>query len=255
VFPRALLTVALRGPGKVLLAASAVGWTAMTWLLTGDHLPRVTAMSGNGEHGVAAAVMPMSHAPGDSTALWLCMIVAMAPPLLLREIGRLWRTGLRRLRHLTIAWFLCGYVGIWLLAGVALSMLSGWVTVSSARIAVAVALVVLWHCSPARQRCLNACHRVPTLRVFGTAAQLDALRYGVLTGCYCSAACGLVMLLVLLARDHHLAFMALAGAASTLERYLPARPPAWQLPLVRGRAPDWRDMAVPSRDLHLTSAV
>ena len=52
---------------------------------------------------------------GPFPAMWLAMILAMAPPLLLREIGRLWRTSLRRLRHLTLAWFLCGYVGIWLL--------------------------------------------------------------------------------------------------------------------------------------------
>ena len=103
-------------------------------------------------------------------------------------------------RHVTLAWFVCGYVGLWLLVGVALMVLAGWLTVSSERIAAAVALVALWHCSPARQRCLNACHRVPTLRVFGTAAQWDSLRYGVSTGWDRAGACGLAMLLVLLAQ-------------------------------------------------------
>ena len=229
--PRALLTVALRGPGKGLLLASATGWIAMAWLLTGDRLSHA------------------AHVPGHFTAVWLAMVIAMAPPLLLREIGQLWRTSLRRLRPLTIAWFLCGYVGIWMVAGVALSTLSGWVTVSSDRIAAAVTLVVLWHCSPARQRCLNACHRVPTLRVFGTAAQVDSLRYGVSTGCYCAATCGLIMLLVLLMKDHHLIVMAMAAAVMTLERHLPARRPGWQLPILRGRAPDWPDMSSALRDL------
>ncbi len=201
----------------------------MAWLLTGDRLAH-------------------SHSPRDFTAMWLAMTLAMAPPLLLREIGLLWRTSLRRMRHLTIAWFLCGYVGIWLLAGLALVMLSGWVTGSSERIAVAVALVAIWHCSPARQRCLNACHRVPPLRVFGTAAQWDSLRYGISTGCFCAAACGLAMLLVLLANDHHLVAMAVVAAATTLERHLPARRPRWQIPVRRGRSTDWPDMPVTIRN-------
>jgi predicted metal-binding membrane protein len=200
------MTVAMRGPGKALVLASAAGWMALAWLLSGDRL---------------------SHSTGHFTTMWLAMILAMAPPLLLREIGRLWRASLHRLRPLTIAWFLCGYIGIWLLAGVVLAVLAGRVAVSSERITLAVALTALWLCSPARQRCLNACHRVPTLRVFGAAAQWDSLRYGVATGCYCTAACGLVMLLVLLPKDHHLVAMAMAAAVMTLERYAPARRPGW----------------------------
>ena len=246
-----LLTVALRGPGKVLLPASAAGWIALAWLLSGDRLAHSAVRLTHGDHAVVATASPMSHSLGHFMAMWLAMVLAMAPPLLLREIGRLWRASLRRLRPVTIAWFLTGYVGIWMLAGVALAPLLGWVTVSSARIVLAVALIALWHCSPARQRCLNACHRVPTLRVFGTAAQLDSLRYGVATGCYCAATCSLVMLLVLLVKDYHLIGMAVTAAVATLERHLPARRPGWQLPLLRGRPPDWPDtaLAMPGRNV------
>jgi len=240
MWPRALLKVALREPGKVLLVVSALGWIAMAWLLTGERLPHA-ALTLHGEHGAAAIA---THMPGHFTAVWLAMVIAMAPPLLLREVGHLWRTSLRRLRPLTIAWFVCGYVGIWMIAGVVVSALCNWVTVSSARIALAVAVIVLWHCSPARQRCLNACHRLPTLRVFGTAAQLDSLRFGLATGCYCAATCGLVMLLVLLVKDHHLIVMAAAAAMTTFERHLPARRPGWQLPMVLRQSPDWPNLAV-----------
>jgi len=243
MWPRALLKVALRGPGKVLLLASALGWIAMAWLLTGDRLPDA-ALTLHGEHGTAAIATHMPHIPGHFTAVWLAMVIAMAPPLLLREVGHLWRTSLRRLRPLTIAWFVCGYVGIWMIAGVALSTLSEWVAVSSDRIAIAIAVIVLWHCSPARQRCLNACHRLPALRVFGSAAQLDSLRFGLTTGCYCAATCGLVMLLVLLVRDHHLMVMAAAATMTTFERHLPARRPGWQLPIVLRQSPDWPNLAV-----------
>jgi predicted metal-binding membrane protein len=249
MWPRAVLRVALRGPGTVLLLASAAGWIVMVWLLTGDRLPYSADTMRHGEHVAASTATRLLNASGHFTAMWLAMILAMAPPLLLREIGRLWRTSLHRLRHVTVAWFVCGYVGLWLLVGVALMVLSVCVTVSSERIAAAVALVALWHCSPARQRCLNACHKVPTLRVFGRAAHWDSLRYGVSTGWYCAGTCGLAMLLVLLATDRHLVGMALVAVVATVERYLPARRPGWRLPLVRGRSPEWPSMPVAIRSV------
>jgi predicted metal-binding membrane protein len=240
MLPRALLTVALRGSARGLLLAGASGWILMAWLVMGDRFPHSTVSLDHGDHAVAAISTSLFDPSSHFAVLWSVMILAMAPPLLLREIGRLWRTSLRRLRHLTIGWFVCGYVGVWLLAGLVLSTVFRWMTVSSGRIAVAVAIIALWLCSPARQRCLNACHRVPTLRVFGTTAQYDALRYGISTGCYCAAACGLVMLLVLLATNYHLIVMGLAAVVTTVERYLPARRPGWQLPLLRGSS-DWFD--------------
>jgi len=223
---RAALTVALREPGKALLVASATGWIATGWVLTAAHLRHPG----------------MSHSPDHFTPMWLAMILAMAPPLLLREIGHLWGSSLRRMRHLTIASFLCGYLGMWLLAGVALSMLHGWIAGHSGRVALAIVLVAIWHCSPARQRCLNACHKVPPLRVFGSAAQSDSFRYGLSTGCYCIAACSLLMFLALLVKDHHFLAMVVAAAATTLERYRAPKRPRWQLSIVRRRFPDWRDM-------------
>ena len=239
MWTRALLTVALRGPGKGLVLASAGGWIMMAWLITGDRFSH-SAVSGH-SHAVSAIATSMFDRPNHFMAVWMAMILAMSPPLLLREIGRLWRTSLRRLRHLTIGWFVFGYVCVWLVAGIVLSTVFGWVTVSSWRIGVAAALISIWYCSPARQRCLNACHRSPPLRVFGTTAQWDALRYGISTGGYCAAACSLVMLLVLLVTDHHLLVMAIAVAVSTLERYLPARRPAWHIPMLRSRSIDWPD--------------
>jgi predicted metal-binding membrane protein len=231
MWARALMTTALRGPGKGLLLASAAGWIATAWLLARDPMAHMSA----------------THSPKHFATVWLAMILAMAPPLLLREIGYLWRTSLRRLRPLTIAWFVSGYVGAWVLAGVVVLALFESIAASPARIAEALVLFV-WHCSPARQRCLNACHRVPTLRVFGTAAQLDSLRYGMSTGYYCVATCGALMLLVFLASEHHFAVMALMAAMTTLERHLPARRPRWGIPIVR-RSLEWTDMAVaaPSR--------
>ena len=243
MWPRAVLTVALRGPGRALLVASTTGWIALAWLQNADW-PHAAVTMGHEAHGPVSTAALASSPAGHFIAMWLAMILAMAPPLLLREIGRLWRTSLHRRRHLTLASFLFGYVGVWLGVGIGLATLSTWLTVSVERIAVATALIALWHCSPVRQRCLNACHRMRSLRVFGMAAQWDALRFGLTTGWYCAGACGLAMLLVLLAADAHLAAMAVVTMFATVERYLPARRPGWRLPLVGGRSADWPRMSV-----------
>ena len=223
---RAVLTVALRGPGPALLLVSAGGWVAMASLLSG--------------HGPSHSAVASSSAP--SMGLWMIMIVAMGPPLMVREVGRVWCASLRRLRHLTTAWFVCGYMGVWLLVGFALAILAEWVAGSPTRIAGTVVLVALWQCSPARQRCLNACHRIKTLRAFGTAALWDSLSYGVASARYCASTCGLVMLLVLLVKEHHLAAMAVAAALTTFERYLPPRRPRWRLPVLRAPSLDWPEL-------------
>jgi predicted metal-binding membrane protein len=246
MWARAALRVAMRGPGKVLLAASAVGWIAMVWLATsGSAGHSVNAH----DHGppVFGAALPFGSA-SHFAAMWFAMTLAMAPPLLLRELGGLWRGSLRRLRLRATGAFAAGYVGVWLLVGVGaagvcaiasrLPLGGGWSGTALTLAAVGVS-IGLWHCSPARQRCLNACHRVPALRVFGAAAQWDALRYGVSTGGYCAATCGPAMVIVLLAGDLHLVAMAVAAIAATVERYRPARRPAWRLPLVSGDAPAW----------------
>ena len=222
----ALVALAVREPARSLLLASAAGWIVTAWLLAGAAMPHVSA----------------GHAPWHFAAVWLAMITAMAPPLLIREIGYLWRTSLRRLRPFAISWFVFGYVGVWLLAGAALLWALEPITASPGRIAGTMALIALWLCSPIRQRYLNACHRAPTLRVFGASAQLDALRYGLSTGFYCVATCGALMLLVMLAKEHHLAAMAVATALTTVERHGPARQPRGRIPIATAQSPEWQTL-------------
>jgi len=228
----------------MLLFASAIGWIALAFF-AGSPSPHATATMRHLGHTSTApsSAMPMAHAASHFAAMWLAMILAMAPLLLLRELGLLWRNSLRRLRHLTIAWFVTGYLAIALMLGVVVGVLFGWANGIAWRVAVSVAAVGCWQCSPLRQRCLNACHRVPALRVFGAAAQFDSLRFGAMTGCYCAATCGLVMFLALLVQGHHLMAMATATAAVTFERHLPARRPRWQLPLLQSRSLEWPEPA------------
>ena len=244
MWPRALLKVALRGPGKAPLRRQRArldrngvaahrrstaarspdtSWRARCRSDRNAHAshagPFHGSVAGDGDCDGAAAPAPRSWTP-----------VADQPSTASAVDDRLVRVRVRR--NLDD----CGRRALD-------AQRMGELSVPIA-LRIAVAVIVLWHCSPARQRCLNACHRLPTLRVFGTAAQLDSLRFGLATGCYCAATCGLVMLLVLLVKDHHLMVMAAAAAMTTFERHLPARRPGWQLPMLLRQSPDWPNLAV-----------
>ena len=178
-------------------------------------------------------------------ATWLAMILAMTPPLLIREIAYLWRSSLRRARYLAVTSFVIGYAAVWMISGAALSTLLGLITINTGHIVLAAVLAILWHASPARQRPLNACHRLPALRVFGPAAHWDSIRYGVQTGGNCVAACFLVMLLTFMVTRQHLATMAIAAVVMTIERYLPVQRPRWRFAVGARRSLDWPALDIP----------
>ena len=226
---RAILIIARRPIVRCLLIASAIGWMTLAWLLKGDRLhPMVMP-----EHA--------THATDQFATQWLVMVLAMTPPLLIREIGGAWRSSLRRTRYLTVASFVIGYGAVWIIAGQVLATLLAMMTQNTGYIVVSAIVAVLWHGSPARQRRLNACHRAPTLRVFGLAAQWDSIRYGMRSGGNCVAACILVMLLTFMVAKYHFAMMAIAAVGMTIERYLPARHPRWRF-AIGGRTSDWPAM-------------
>ncbi len=230
---RAALASVRRHPAPALLLASAAGWAAMLWF----------TLSGHGTHAAHTAhAASLTTGTGPSThgfEIWASMVAAMAPLLLLREGGRLWRGSLRRRRLSTLTIFLGAYALPWMALGTVAVPLAHAVSGSVGLIWAAVALAALWQCSPARQRRLNLCHRTPALRVFGAAGRWDAGRYGVITGGACVASCGPLMLLVLLAADYHVVAMAVVTIAAMVERYLPARRPEWRLPFVPASSPEW----------------
>ena len=239
---RALTATVRRAPAPALLSVSILGWAALVWMTASAAAHAGVAQAGGAIDAVHAGhatdavtgVAGITLAP-HGLAMWLAMVIAMSPLLLLREVSRLWRGGLHRTRGLTILVFAGGYGVAWTLAGlVAVPVAevlarSVWLSVP------AVVLAGVWQCSPLRQRFLNVCHRTPRLRVFGAVAQMDAWRYGVVTGAACAASCGPIMVLVLLATDFHLIAMLVATVLIVVERYLPARRPRWRLPLTPAR--------------------
>ncbi len=225
-FP-ALITVTLFGWGLMLQHGHDLGMS--------EHL---IAVEGNGYSQISQELHATLHS--NSLALmgwyWLIMLVAMMSPLLADPIRHLWGHSLSRRRSLAIVLFLAAYVAIWMLAGVVLMLATillqilaraGWLTAPG----LALSLAVAWQSCPWKQACLNHCHWTPRLSPFGLAAARDCLRYGMVNGFWCVGACWALMLLPLAAVHAYLPLMAAISFILVVERYRPARPARWRVPL------------------------
>lgn len=163
-------------------------------------------------------------------ASWLLMLAAMTPPLLGRPLAYIWNRSLARRRGRAMLSFIGGYFVVWLVAGGPLLALALVLLIVCGRgpsaVIVCVALALFWQGTPAKQTCLNFCHRVARLSAFGMTADLDCLRFGVTTGLWCVGSCWAWMLVPLLAPWHMFA-MALVAAIMLLERLVLPRRPAW----------------------------
>jgi predicted metal-binding membrane protein len=167
---------------------------------------------------------------------WLLMLLAMMPPLLAQPIRHLWDRSLRRRRKRAVALFVAAYAAVWTLAGLVLLVAAILLrALAEARLlpslALAIAIALLWQATPAKQTCLNRCHRLPRLSAFGLAADLDCLRYGLVAARWCVATCWALMLVPLLADGVHVLLMAVVSVLLLAERQTPARPARWSLAL------------------------
>jgi predicted metal-binding membrane protein len=163
------------------------------------------------------------------------MLLAMMPPLLTQPLAHLWDRSFSRYRWSAIALFVTGYGAVWMLAGLVLMAAAIVAGVLSARFGLsplvpATGLALLWQCCPAKQICLNCCHRLPRLSPFGLAAHADSLRYGLVSAVWCVGACWALMLIPLVAQSGHLPVMAAASVLMLAERFAQARPARWGWP-------------------------
>lgn len=234
---RAVLTSARSAPAPALILLAFAGWALMAWSGSAAHGSHAIGPAdplvspGHSGHGSTIAVAAMLPGLG----MWLAMILAMSPLLLVRELGHLRRTSLRRNRTANSVLFLFGYALVWALAGLIVVPLASAIAGSAALVCLTVIAVLVWQFCPPRRRLLRRCHRLPALRAFGADAYRESLRYGLGSGAICVGICGPIMVLVLLTAQFHLVAMAVAAILLTIERYLPARRRDAPLP-IRG----WR---------------
>ena len=217
----------------LILLVSAVAWVVLlvnpASATSHAHHP-VTAS------GAAPASLPLLLAMKSLIFLlagWALMLVAMMSPTLMAPICHIMARSFKRRRARSITFFVIGYAAIWMAAGVVLIattfVLKLLLPQSSLPVVAVAVIAVVWQCSPIKQRCLNRNHNHRALAAFGTAADLDALRFGITHAVWCVGSCWVLMLLPLLVSYAHFAVMAVVSFVMIAERFEPPKPLSWRL--------------------------
>jgi predicted metal-binding membrane protein len=216
-----------------LCGFALLGWGAFIFGAEGASLPGICAASPLADRPAAWLDLAMALGlPAKLALCWALMIAAMMPPLVLEPLRHLRDRSLARRRGRATTLFAVGYAAVWMTAGAALQTLALACRLAApdawAPLLAGFAAAVLWQVSPAKQICLNACHRRPPLAAFGWAAERDALLFGITHALWCVGACWALMLLPLLVGQGHLLVMAGVGVFLLGERLERPATPAWR---------------------------
>ncbi|HTC46529.1 MAG TPA: DUF2182 domain-containing protein [Candidatus Aquilonibacter sp.] len=209
-----------------VLLISAAGWILLVvepGRINMVHCP--VASSGS---------MLLAMNPPASLAMgWALMLVAMMSPVLIQPIRHIRLRSFTHRRTRSIMLFLAGYAAIWMvLGGVLLAIDSAAKLFSPHSYLPAAGVVIIalvWQFSPIKQRCLNRCHAHRELAAFGTAADVDALRFGITHGSWCAGSCWALMLVPMLLPGVHIIAMAAAAVLIFGERLEQPGLPCWRL--------------------------
>ncbi|HEY6276490.1 MAG TPA: DUF2182 domain-containing protein [Streptosporangiaceae bacterium] len=222
-----------RAPGRRLLLrhpelpAAVVVSAAWLMLLAGAAWPALggpaAGMAGMPGMGPArpAAAGPWAAAAGGVPG-WLLMTVAMMGPAALAGIRHTGLNSLRWRRARAMTEFAAAYLAVWAgfgvlaLAAAALPRIPG-----PAALAAVLAAAAAWQLSPAKRRCLRACHRSVPLPPRGWRAEWGSLRFGLRNGAACLGSCWCLMLVMVAAPAGQLLWMAGLAGAVTAERLAP----------------------------------
>ncbi len=220
-----------------VLAISAGAWGALvagpSMLVPGMGVYCSAMGSGTATIAASLSMLLALNPPSALAAGWALMLVAMMSPLIISEIHHIRFTSLTRRRARSIALFVAGYGGVWMLCGAVLTGV-GFVALALAPgsyvpMTVAGLITCVWQASPFKQRCLNRCHDHRPLRVFGLEADLDAFRFGWTHGGWCAGSCsGLMLFPMLLPEGHWMAMVAVAILVFC-ERLEDPAPPRWKM--------------------------
>lgn len=184
------MKAAASAPG-VLLRARRFGWRHPEWW--------VAAAAAGAWMWMFAVPHPHTHgghAAGADVRWAGVMVVAMMLPLTIPHVRHVARSSLWRRRHRAIAGFLAGYVGVWMLAILAVvavlaagSRLAGWMVVAG----LVTGAAVLWEVAPGKRRLLRRCGRTVPLAPRGWRADADCARFGAMAGASCVSVCWALM--------------------------------------------------------------
>jgi predicted metal-binding membrane protein len=218
----------------VLGSASLAAWSMLAFQHGGFSPPALCAAGTwpvtptAASVGLALDLITPAHL-ASSSAL---MVVAMMLPLTVKPLRHVRDRSFASRRARAMLLFIAGYMAVSMAAGAALQTLA--LAARSAEAAtlpclgLAVVIAVVWQISPAKQWCLNRCHRRPQLAAFGAAADCDALAYGLRNGASCAGACWALMWLSLLVERGHLPAMLAVTLFLMAERLENPAPLAWR---------------------------
>jgi predicted metal-binding membrane protein len=147
---------------------------------------------------------------------WFVMTVAMMLPMVVPPLRLTARRSFWRRRHLAMAEFLAGYVGCWMLVGVAVAFLP----MSRIATAIGLAIAAAWQLTRWKQRGLAGCHLSVPLAPKGWRADRDCMRFGWRIGTRCVVSCWALMLVCFLSGHALLATLLVVGVG-VAERYSP----------------------------------
>ena len=149
------------------------------------------------------------------TVHWQWMTMAMMLPLMLEQARTIAARSFWRRRNWAIAEFVAGYLVLWALAGVVVSMVPSF---GEAAWVGAFVVAAAWQLTSMKRRALLTCHRTMPLAPYGWAARRDCLIHGWSTGMRCFVSCWALMLAC--AMSGHGLFAAIGlSAVSIAERY------------------------------------
>ena len=192
------------------------------------------------------------NSPTQLASGWLLMLAAMTPPLIAAPLRHVRERSFAHRRARAMFLFVIGYGAVWMIAGMGLQViaLAAQLAVSDALVCLvlAAAAATLWQVSPAKQWCLNRCHRRPHLAAFGPPADRAAFEFGLSYGAACIGACWALMLLPLFVGQGHILAMLAVMLFAFAERLEDAAPLAWRW---RGPGKALRIAAAQAR-VHLT---
>ena len=181
------------------------------------------------------------NSPEKLASGWALMLAAMMPPIVVAPLRHVRDRSFASRRARAMLLFVAGYASVWMVAGAGLQVLAlavrGATLPALLCLGAAAATAVLWQTSPAKQWCLNRCHRRPQLAAFGAAADRDALMFGLTHGASCTGACWALMLLPLVVGHGHVFGMLAVALFVFAERLDYPAPLLWRW---RGPGKAWR---------------
>ena len=207
---------------NAVLLLSAITWIVLVVEPGGLGMPHCVSMSSAASFQMLLAMNP----PGSLAVGWALMLVAMMAPVLIPPVRYIHLRSFTHRRARSTAFFLAGYAAVWMAIGCVL--LAVELTATSPAPACLLLIALVWQCSPVKQRCLNRCHAHTELAAFGAAADLGALRFGLIHGIWCAGSCWALMLFPMLLPRGHVVAMAAVAVVIFSERLDHPEPPSWR---------------------------